>query len=167
MNDEIQSDKVRLIDENGEMQGIVDIDEALRLADEAELDLVNISPNADPPVCKILDYGKYRYELQKKEKTNKKNQHVTEIKEIRLSPSIEEHDIMVKAKTARKFLMDGDKLKVSLRFRGRERDYTSIGIDVMKRFAEIVSDVAEIEVEPKLEGRRMNMFLAPIKTTKK
>ena len=148
------------------MRGIVSIDEALALAEEADLDLVNISPNADPPVCKILDYGKYRYEQQKKEKNAKKNQRVTEIKEIRLSASIESHDIEVKAKAATKFLTDGDKVKVSLRFRGREMGYTQAGFDAMHRFAEMVSEVGEIEKEPKLEGRRMNMFLAPKKDKK-
>ena len=166
INDEIRADEVRLIDENGEMRGIVSIDEALRLAEEADLDLVNISPNADPPVCKILDYGKYRYEQQKKEKNAKKNQHVTEIKEIRLSASIEDHDVEVKAKAASKFLQDGDKVKVSLRFRGRERDYTQLGFDAMKKFADMVSEYGVIEKEPKMEGRRMNMFLAPKKDKK-
>jgi len=145
------------------MRGVMSLDDALRLAEEADLDLVNISPNADPPVCKILDYGKYRYEQQKKEKTAKKNQHVTEIKEVRLSPSIEDHDVQVKAKAAIKFLQDGDKLKVSLKFRGRERDYTQLGYDVMHHFAEIVADYGVIEKEPKMEGRKMNMFLAPKK----
>ena len=127
------------------MRGIFSIDEALAMAEEADLDLVNISPNADPPVCKILDYGKYRYEQQKKEKNAKKNQHVTEIKEIRLSASIEDHDITVKAKAASKFLQDGDKVKVSLRFRGRERDYTQLGFDAMKKFADLVSEYGVIE----------------------
>ena len=163
INDEIRASEVRVIDENGEMRGVLSLDEALALAEQADLDLVNVSPNAEPPVCKILDYGKYRYELQKKEKNAKKNQHVTEIKEIRLSPSIEEHDVQVKAKTAIKFLKDGDKLKVSLRFRGRERDYTQLGFEVMNKFAEIVSDYGVVEKEPKMEGRRMNMFLAPKK----
>ena len=166
INEDIMADEVRLIDEEGVMRGIVSIDEALALAEEAELDLVNISPNADPPVCKILDYGKYRYEQQKKEKNAKKNQHVTEIKEIRLSASIEDHDIEVKAKAASKFLQDGDKVKVSLRFRGRERDYTQLGFDAMKRFADMVADYGVIEKEPKMEGRRMNMFLAPKKDKK-
>ena len=166
INDEIRADVVRLIDEEGVMRGIVSIDEALSLAEEAELDLVNISPNADPPVCKILDYGKYRYEQQKKEKNAKKNQHVTEIKEIRLSASIEDHDVEVKAKAATKFLQDGDKVKVSLRFRGRERDYTQLGFDAMKKFADMVADYGVIEKEPKMEGRRMNMFLAPKKDKK-
>lgn len=163
INEEIRASEVRVIDENGEMRGVLSLDEALALAEQADLDLVNVSPNAEPPVCKILDYGKYRYEMQKKEKNAKKNQHVTEIKEIRLSPSIEEHDVQVKAKTAIKFLQDGDKLKVSLRFRGRERDYTQLGFEVMNKFAEIVSDYGVVEKEPKMEGRRMNMFLAPKK----
>lgn len=145
------------------MRGIMSIDDALALAEEADLDLVNVSPNAEPPVCKILDYGKYRYELQKKDKLNKKNQKVTEIKEIRLSPSIEDHDVQVKAKTATKFLKDGDKLKVSLRFRGRERDFVAKGYEVMQNFAEAVSEYGVIEKQPKMEGRRMNMFLAPKK----
>ena len=166
INDEIRADVVRLIDEEGVMRGIVSIDEALSLAEEADLDLVNISPNADPPVCKILDYGKYRYEQQKKEKNAKKNQHVTEIKEIRLSASIEDHDVEVKAKAATKFLQDGDKVKVSLRFRGRERDYTQLGFDAMKKFADMVADYGVVEKEPKMEGRRMNMFLAPKKDKK-
>ena len=166
INEFIRADEVRLIDEEGQMRGIFSIDEALAMAEEADLDLVNISPNADPPVCKILDYGKYRYEQQKKEKNAKKNQHVTEIKEIRLSASIEDHDITVKAKAASKFLQDGDKVKVSLRFRGRERDYTQLGFDAMKRFADMVADYGVIEKEPKMEGRRMNMFLAPKKDKK-
>ena len=163
INDEIRAAEVRVIDENGEMRGILPIDEALAMADEAELDLVNVSPNAEPPVCKILDYGKYRYEQQKAEKNAKKNQHVTEIKEIRLSPSIEDHDVQVKAKTAIKFLQEGNKLKVSLRFRGRERDYTQLGFEVMQHFAEIISDYGVVAKEPKMEGRRMNMFLDPKK----
>ncbi len=148
------------------MRGVVSIDEALSIAEHADLDLVNISPNAEPPVCKIMDYGKYRYEQQKKEKTAKKNQHVTEIKEIRLSASIEDHDVQVKAKTAIKFLQDGDKIKVSLRFRGRERDYTQLGFDAMNKFADMVSEYGVIEKAPKMEGRRMNMFLAPKKDKK-
>lgn len=136
-------------------------DEALALAEEKDLDLVCISPNAKPPVCKILDYGKYNYEIQKREKEAKKKQKATQMKEIRLSTFIEDHDIMVKAKTGGKFLSDGDKLKVSIRFRGRERDYTSRGFEVMDKFAEAVSDVADVEKKPKLEGRNMIMFLSP------
>ena len=163
INEEIRASEVRVIDENGEMRGILSLDEALELAEQADLDLVNVSPNAEPPVCKILDYGKYRYEQQKAEKNAKKNQHVTEIKEIRLSPSIEDHDVQVKAKTAIKFLSEGNKLKVSLRFRGRERDYTQLGFEVMKNFAEIISEYGVVAKEPKMEGRRMNMFLDPKK----
>lgn len=137
------------------------LDEALELANLSKLDLVNVSPNADPPVCKILDYGKYRYGLQKKEKLAKKKQKVTEVKEIRLSLAIEEHDILVKAKTAIKFLKDGDKVKVNLRYRGRERDYTAKGFAVMEKFADAVSDFGMIEKKAKFEGRSLVMFLAP------
>ena len=166
INENIRAREVRLIDEEGEMKGIVSLSEALAMAEEADLDLVNISPNADPPVCKILDYGKYRYEQQKKEKNAKKNQHVTEIKEIRLSASIEDHDIEVKSKAAMRFLQDGDKVKVSLRFRGREMGYTQLGYDAMQQFAGLVSEYGEIEKAPKMEGRRMHMFLAPKKDKK-
>ena len=136
-------------------------DEALELANERKLDLVNISPNANPPVCKILDYGKYRYELQKREKEAKKKQKTMQIKEIRLSTFIEEHDINVKANTAAKFLKEGDKVKVSLRFRGRERDYVSKGMDVMNKFAEVVSEVGNVEKKPEFEGRSLIMVVAP------
>ena len=125
INEEIRDKELRVIDETGEMIGIMSRDEALRLAEEKKLDLVNISPNAKPPVCKILDYGKYRYEMQKREKEAKKKQKTMQVKEIRLSTFIEDHDIQVKAMTACKFLEDGDKEKVSLRFRGREKDYTA------------------------------------------
>ncbi len=143
------------------MVGIMSRDEALELANERKLDLVNISPNANPPVCKILDYGKYRYELQKREKEAKKKQKTMQIKEIRLSTFIEEHDINVKANTAAKFLKEGDKVKVSLRFRGRERDYVSKGMDVMNKFAEVVSEVGNVEKKPEFEGRSLIMVVAP------
>lgn len=143
------------------MVGIVPIDEAQSLSLEKNLDLVCISPNADPPVCKILDYGKYRYEIQKKEKENKKKQKVTEIKEVRLSCFIEEHDVQVKAKAATKFLSGGDKVKVSLRLRGRERDYANHAMDVMKEFAESLSDIASVKKKPALEGRGITMVLGP------
>lgn len=143
------------------MLGVMSIDEAMSLAGEKKLDLVNISPNAKPPVCKILDYGKYRYELQKKEKEAKKKQKTTQVKEIRLSTFIEDHDIQVKAKTASKFLQDGDKVKVSLRFRGRERDYQARGMEVMNSFAACVSDVSVIEKKPLFEGRSLTMVLGP------
>ena len=143
------------------MLGVMPIEEALNLASEKKLDLVNISPNAKPPVCKILDYGKYRYELQKKEKEAKKKQKTTQVKEIRLSTFIEDHDIMVKAKTGAKFLKDGDKLKVSLRFRGREKDYVARGMEVMEKFAEAVSEVGTIDKKPNFEGRSLTMILTP------
>lgn len=161
INEEIRDKEVRVIDTDGSMPGIMPIEEALDLANERKLDLVNISPNAKPAVCKILDYGKYRYELQKKEKEAKKKQKVTQVKEIRLSTFIEEHDIQVKAKTAAKFLADGDKVKVGLRFRGRERDYVSKGMDVMNAFAAAVSDVSVIEKKPVFEGRSLTMVLGP------
>ena len=166
INEEIRAKEVRVIDAEGEMRGVLSIKEALALAEESNLDLVNVSPNAEPPVCKILDYGKYRYELQKKEKQSKKNQKVTQVKEVRLSTFIEEHDIQVKANTAKKFLKNGDKLKVSLRFRGRERDYTAKGFDVMNRFAEEVSEFGVVEKKPKFEGRSLTMFLGPKSTSK-
>ena len=143
------------------MVGILSLDEALQLAEQKDMDLVEISPNADPPVAKILDFGKYRYEIQKREKEAKKKQKTMQVKEIRLSTFIEEHDIQVKAKTAGKFLADGDKVKVSLRFRGRERDFVSTGQAVMEKFAENVSDVGVVEKAPKFEGRNLTMFLAP------
>ena len=143
------------------MLGVMPIDKAMDLANERKLDLVNISPNAKPAVCKILDYGKYRYELQKKEKEAKKKQKTTQVKEIRLSTFIEAHDIQVKAKIAAKFLADGDKVKVGLRFRGRERDYAAKGMEVMNTFAEAVSDVGVVEKKPVFEGRNLTMFLGP------
>lgn len=161
INEEIRDKEVRVIDTDGSMLGVMPIEQALDLANEKKLDLVNISPNARPAVCKILDYGKYRYELQKKEKEAKKKQKTMQVKEIRLSTFIEEHDIQVKAKTASKFLADGDRVKVGLRFRGRERDYTSKGMDVMKAFAAALSDVGVVEKKPVFEGRSLTMILGP------
>lgn len=150
-----------MIDTDGTMLGVMPTEKALELATEKKLDLVNISPNAKPPVCKILDYGKYRYELQKKEKEARKKQKTTQVKEIRLSTFIEEHDVQVKANTASKFLKDGDKVKVSLRFRGRERDFKDKGMAVMQSFAEIVSEVGVVEKKPVFEGRSLTMVLGP------
>lgn len=161
INEEIREKEVRVIDTDGAMLGVMPIEQALELAAEKKLDLVNISPNAKPPVCKILDYGKYRYELQKKEKEAKKKQKTTQVKEIRLSTFIEEHDVKVKANTASKFLKDGDKVKVSLRFRGREKDYKDKGMAVMESFAEIVSEVGVVEKKPLFEGRSLTMVLGP------
>ena len=161
INEEIRAKEMRVISADGEQLGIMSRDEALSLAEQKNLDLVCIAPKAEPPVCKILDYGKFKYDQQKKEKEAKRKQHTTQIKEIRLSTFIEEHDIMVKAKTGAKFLKDGNKLKVSLRFRGRERDYVSTGQEVMEKFAEAVSDVGVVEKKPKFEGRSLTMILSP------
>lgn len=161
INEEIRDKELRVIDQNGEMLGIIPRAKALELAEQSKLDLVNISPNAKPPVCKILDYGKYRYDAQKREKEAKKKQKTMQVKEIRLSTFIEDHDINVKAKNAIKFLKDGDKVKVSLRFRGREKDYTARGREVMTRFAEACSEVSTVDKRPTFEGRSLSMFLAP------
>lgn len=161
INEEIRDKELRVIDQNGEMLGIMPRAKALELAEQSKLDLVNISPNAKPPVCKILDYGKYRYDAQKREKEAKKKQKTMQVKEIRLSTFIEDHDINVKAKNAIKFLKDGDKVKVSLRFRGREKDYTARGREVMTRFAEACSEVSTVDKRPTFEGRSLSMFLAP------
>lgn len=161
INEEIRAKELRVLSGEGEQLGIMSRQEALNLADEKKLDLVCIAPKANPPVCKILDYSKYKYEMKKREKEAKKKQKTTEVKEIRLSTFIEEHDIMVKAKTGAKFLKNGDKLKVSLRFRGRERDYVSKGMEVMDKFAEAVAEVGTVEKKPKFEGRSLTMILAP------
>lgn len=161
INEEIRAKEVRVIDADGQMIGILPISEALQKAEEAGLDLINVSPNAEPPVCKILDYGKYKYEMQKREKEAKKKQTVTEIKEVRLSTFIEEHDLKTKANAASKFIKQGDKVKVSLRLRGRERDYADRAKDVMVQFAEGLSDISVLEKEPKFEGRGLMMVLAP------
>lgn len=141
--------------------GLMSLEDALDLANERKLDLVNVAPTAKPPVCKILDYGKYRYELQKKEKEAKKKQKTTQVKEIRLSTFIEDHDLTVKANNASKFLKEGDKVKVSLRFKGRERDHTSKGQAVMNRFAEVISEYGNVEKKPEFEGRSLIMILTP------
>ena len=139
--------------------GVVKISEALRLAKEAELDLVEISPKAKPPVCKIMDYGKYKYEEKKKQQLSKKKQHVIKVKEIRLRPRIDDHDLMTKLNHGRKFLQDGAKLKVTLMFRGREMARVDLGKLVMEKVLEELSDVAEVEKDIPLEGRRMSMIL--------
>ncbi len=161
INEEIRDKEVRVIDSDGEQLGILTIEEALQLSIDKKLDLVNIAPQAKPPVCKIMDYGKYRYDLQKKEKDARKKQKVIELKEVRLSTFIEEHDLMVKANNASKFLREGDKVKVSLRFRGRERDHVDLGKKVMTRFAEAISETGTVERIPLLEGRSLIMIVAP------
>ncbi len=161
INEEIRDPEVRLIDENGGQLGIVDIREAQALADQRNLDLVKIAPGSNPPVCKLMDYGKYRFEMAKREKEQRKNQKIIEIKEVRLSATIDLHDMEVKAKATRKFLSDGNKVKVSIRFRGRQITHGDIGLDVMSQFHGMVQDVAVIERPARQEGRNMFMVLAP------
>lgn len=161
INEEIRAKELRVIDEDGSMAGIMSLDDALALADKRGLDLVEISPNAKPPVAKVLDYGKYRYEIQKREKDAKKKHHNMQVKEIRLSTFIEDHDLQVKAKIAEKFLKAGDKVKVSLRFRGREIGYVDRGREVMKAFADACSEFGTQEKKTALEGRNLSMFLVP------
>ena len=160
INEQIRDREVRVIGADGNQIGVMSSREALKLAEEAELDLVKISPKANPPVCKIVDYGKYRYELTKKEKEAKKKQRTIDIKEIRLSPNVEMNDLKTKANMARKFLVKGDKVKVTLRFRGREMAHVGSSKHVLDDFAELLSDVSVIEKPAKLEGRNMTMFLA-------
>jgi len=152
---------VRVVDADGSQLGIMPLNKALDIANERDLDLVKVAPMAKPPVCKIMDYGKYRFEQQKKEKEARKNQKIVNLKEIRLSAAIEEHDITYKAKNADRFLKDGDKVKASIRFRGREITHTENGYEVMKRFAEMLTQPFVIERKPKMEGRFMIMILAP------
>lgn len=161
INEEITDKEVRLISNDGEQLGIVSAAQAQKLAAEKTLDLVKIAPQAKPPVCKIMDYGKYRFEQSKREKEAKKNQHVIEIKEIRLSPNIDVHDFDTKVGHARRFLSAGNKTKVSIRFRGREMTHTDLGLTIMAQFAEKCADIASVEKPAKLEGRQMLMFLAP------
>ncbi len=161
INEEIRDKEVRLIDADGSMLGIMAAKDAQKLAATKNMDLVKISPQAVPPVCKIMDYGKYMFEQAKKEKEARKNQKVISIKEVRISATIEDHDFNFKAKNAIKFLEDGDKVKVSVRFRGREMNYTSLGNEVLNKFAETVKDVGVVEKKPKLEGRSMIMILNP------
>ncbi|MGL4606454.1 MAG: translation initiation factor IF-3 [Eubacteriaceae bacterium] len=163
INNEIRDREVRVIDEAGEMLGVMNTREAQQLADEKNLDLVKVSPNAKPPVCKILDYGKFRYEEIRRVKEAKKNQKAVVIKEIRMSVRVEEHDIIVKVKNCIKFLEQGNRVKVAIRFRGREMAYTEQGKTVLLSFAERVSEVGTVEKAPKLEGRNMVMYLAPKK----
>jgi len=167
INEEIRDPEVRLIDENGDQLGIVDIRAAQKMADDKELDLVKIAPNSKPPVCKFMDYGKYRFEMSKREKEQRKNQKIIELKEIRLSATIDVRDMEIKAKNCLKFLADGNKVKVSIRFRGRQITHNEIGRDVMNRFYDIVAENAVKERMPKMEGRSMFMILAPKSDNKK
>ena len=159
INEQIRDKEVRVIGEDGEQLGVMPTKEAQKLADDAGLDLVKIAPTAKPPVCKIVDYGKYRYEQARKEKEAKKKQKTVEIKEIRLSPNIDTNDLNTKMNAARKFLSKGDKVKVTLRFRGREMAHMASSKHILDDFAENLSDVATLEKAPKVEGRSMTMFL--------
>ena len=161
INEEIRDSEIRLIGTQGEQLGIMSADEALKIADEQGLDLVKISPQATPPVCKLMDYGKFRFEQGKREKEAKKNQRVVEIKEIRMSPGIDVGDFNTKLKNAQKFLTDGNRVKVSVRFRGREMAHTEIGKTLLEKFAEQCAEVSTMEKSAKMEGRNMSIFLAP------
>lgn len=161
INEDIKDKEVRLINENGEMVGIISVKEAQSLASSKNMDLVKIAPQADPPVCKIMDYGKYLFEQSKKDKEAKRHQKTIEIKEIRLSPSIDDHDFGFKMKNAMKFLKDGNKVKVSVRFRGREMNYTHQGQDVILKFAEGLLEYGAADKGPKLEGKNMSMVISP------
>lgn len=161
INEEIRDREVRVIDENGEQLGVMLTHKALELAEERGYDLAKIQPTAKPPVCKLLDYDKYRYEQSRRERENRKNQRVVEIKEVQLSATIEENDILTKAKMATKFLQGGDKVKVSIRFRGRQITHSEIGLKVMNDFAERCKEVSVVERRPLMDGRHMIMILAP------
>ena len=161
INEQIRDREVRLIGENGEQLGIMSSRDAYKHAQEAGLDLVKIAPGAKPPVCKIIDYGKYKYEQTRKEKEAKKKQKVFQIKEVKLRPNIEDHDFFVKLKNAQRFLGDGNKVKVTIMFRGREMTHPELGQDVLDRFAKELGDTVVREKPPKLEGRNMTMIVAP------
>ena len=163
VHEDIREKEIRVISTDGTQLGILQTSEAQKMADEAELDLVMISPNAQPPVCKIMNLGKFIYEQSKKEKEAKKNQKVINIKEVRVSLTIEEHDISIKAKNARKFLLDGDKVKITVRFRGREMELSHLGKKILDNFAAKLEDVSVIEKPAKKEGRNMTMVLGPKK----
>ncbi|MUV39360.1 Translation initiation factor IF-3, chloroplastic [Lentibacillus sp. JNUCC-1] len=162
VNEKIRAREVRLIDSNGDQLGVKSRQEALEIAGKRELDLVLVAPNAKPPVCRIMNYGKYRYEQQKKEKEARKKQKVIQVKEVRFTPGIGDHDFNTKLKNARKFLEKGDKVKAAVRFRGRMITHKELGREVLDRLADEVKDIATIESRPKMEGRNMFMMLAPI-----
>ncbi len=160
-NTMIQSDKVRVIDETGENIGVMYTREAIEQAAGVGLDLVEVSPNADPPVCKFLDVGKFRYEAQKKANIARKTQKTQELKEIKMRPNIDDHDYDVKMRNVNRFIGDGDKVKITLRFRGRELSHQQLGMDLLKRVQDDVAEVAKIEAWPRMEGRQMLMVIAP------
>ena len=161
VNDQIDTDKVRVIDADGEMVGVISVEEGVELAFEVGLDLVEVSPHADPPVCKILDYGKFKYEAQKKANEARKKQKVIEVKEIKMRPGIDQHDYDVKMRAVRKFLENGDKVKMTIRFRGREMAHQDLGMKVLDRVREELGEDIKVEQFPKTEGRLMTMVMAP------
>ena len=161
INEQIRDKEIRLIDENGEQLGIVSSREAQKIADERKLDLVKIAPTANPPVCRIMDYGKYKFDQAKKEKEARKKQKTVDVKELRLSPSIDTHDVQVKVKKANEFLKDGDKVKISIRFRGREIGHSKVGMQIMEDFAKATEEFGTVDKQPKMEGKSLVMFLAP------
>ena len=161
INEEIRDREVRVVDQNGEQLGVMSSRDALALAEERQLDLVKIAPQARPPVCKLMDYGKYRFEQSKKEREFRKNQKVITVKEVRLSATIEDHDVDVKFKNAVKFLKDGNKVKVTIRFRGRQITHSEIGRQVMNEFAERIKEYGTVDKAPQIEGRNMSMFISP------
>ena len=157
----IEADPLRVVDADGEMVGVISKEEGLEIAYEAGLDLVEVSPNADPPVCKVLDYGKYKYEAQKKANEARKKQKIIDIKEIKMRPGIDEHDYQVKMRSVRRFLDEGDKVKMTIRFRGREMAHQELGMKVLDRVREEVDELAKVEQFPRTEGRLMTMVIAP------
>ena len=161
INEEIRDREVRVVDQNGEQMGVFPIREALEMAEDRQLDLVKIAPQARPPVCKFMDYGKWRFEQSKREREVRKNQKVITIKEVRLSATIEDHDVDVKFKNAVKFLKDGNKVKVTIRFRGRQITHSEIGRQVMSEFAERIKEFGTVDKAPQIEGRNMSMFITP------
>ena len=161
VNDDIAVMRVRLVDERGNMVGVVGRNDALTMASDAGLDLVEIAPNADPPVCKILDFGKYKYEEQKKKNEARKKQKIIEVKEIKLRPSIDDHDYDVKMRSMVKFIEEGDKVKVTMRFRGRELAHQELGMDVLVRVRDDLDEIAKVEQMPRMEGRQMIMVMSP------
>ena len=161
INRQIKARKVRLIDETGKALGIIEIDKALELANKASLDLVEIASNSDPVVCKILNYGKYRYDKEKQKKINKKKQHVIHVKEIRFRPNVDDHDLIIKLKKAEKFLLNGDKLKVTIMFRGREFSRQESGYELIEKIKNVLINIANIDQEPNMQGKRLSLVLSP------
>lgn len=161
MNDQIRNTTIRLIDADGNMLGIVPVNQGMEMADNLGLDLVEISPNAEPPVCKVMDYGKFKYEAQKKASEARKKQKVINIKEIKMRPNIDPHDYGIKMKNVRKFIEEGDKVKFTLRFRGREMSHQELGMKLMQQVKADMGDAIKVENEPRLEGRQMVMVIAP------